>query len=124
MRGPNQTLFSYCIRLDNGAAPNPFWVICTLVICKPTIRKKAKSDEWIVGTGSDSSPVGDTAGHVIYAMRVTDKMPISAYDNWCRKKLPNKIPDLTSQDIRRRVGDCIYDFSTIAGTLRPSVHAE
>lgn len=124
MPGPDQTLFSYCIPFDDGAAPNPFWGVCTLVICKPEIRRIAKRDDWVVGTGSVNSPVGNTAGHVVYAMRITDKMPIPAYDNWCRKKLPDKIPDLTSQDLRRRVGDCIYDFSTIAGTLRPSVHAE
>lgn len=124
MPSTDQTLFSYCIPYDDGAAPNPFWGVCTLVICKPEIRRTAKREDWIVGTGSVNSPVGNTAGRVVYAMRVTDKMPIPAYDNWCRKKLPEKIPDLGSADPRRRVGDDIYDFSTVEGKLRPSVHSE
>jgi hypothetical protein len=124
MSTPNQTLFTYCIPYDDGAAPNPFWGTCTLVICKPGIRRAAKKGDWVVGTGSVNSPVGNTAGRVVYAMRITEKMPIPAYDNWCRKKLPGKIPDLTARDVRRHVGDAIYDFSTFAGTLRPSVHTE
>lgn len=36
------TLFSYCIPYDDGAAPNPFWGLCTLAICKPRIRRAAK----------------------------------------------------------------------------------
>jgi hypothetical protein len=35
-------LYSYCIPVDDGAAPNPFWDICTLVICKPVIRRTAQ----------------------------------------------------------------------------------
>lgn len=35
------SLFSYCIPVDDGAAPNPYWGICTLVICKPRIRLAA-----------------------------------------------------------------------------------
>ncbi len=36
------TLYTYCIPYDDGAAPNPFWGQCTLVICKPRIRKVAR----------------------------------------------------------------------------------
>ncbi|WP_395051688.1 hypothetical protein [Flavobacterium sp.] len=35
-------LFLYCIPFDDGAAPSPFWGVCTLNICKPVIRKNAK----------------------------------------------------------------------------------
>lgn len=38
----NPTLFSYCIRFDDEAAPNPFWSFCVLTICKPVIRRVAK----------------------------------------------------------------------------------
>ncbi|WP_442940102.1 hypothetical protein [Nostoc sp.] len=34
-------LFSYCLTCDSGAAPNPFWELCTLAICKPRIRRVA-----------------------------------------------------------------------------------
>lgn len=45
-------LYSYCIPCDDGAAPNPFEGVCTLVICKPRIRLTAEVGDWIVGTGS------------------------------------------------------------------------
>jgi hypothetical protein len=47
------------------------------------------------------------------------------YDTHCQKNLPEKIPDLANKDFRRRVGDCIYDFTR--GTkprLLNSVHTE
>lgn len=44
-------LFSYCIPVDDGAAPNPFWGVCTLAICKPAIRRVAEVGDWIAGVG-------------------------------------------------------------------------
>lgn len=34
-------IYSYVLRTDDGAAPNPFWGTCTLTICKPVIRRTA-----------------------------------------------------------------------------------
>ena len=48
-------LFSYVLRFDDGAAPNPFGGICTLTICKPAIRRSASVGDWIIGTGSKNS---------------------------------------------------------------------
>lgn len=45
-------LFSYCIPVDDGAAPNPFWGVCTLTICKSKIRRVAEIGDWVVGVGS------------------------------------------------------------------------
>ena len=118
------TLFSYCIPIDGGAAPNPFWGLCTLAICKPRIRQKADIGDWVVGTGSVNSPVGDVSGKVVYAMRVTQKMTMEEYDGFTRSKLPRKIPLMTSTDPHRRSGDSIYDFSASPPSLRPSVHDE
>jgi len=118
------TLFSYRIRYDVGSAPNPFWGLCTLAICKPGIRRVAKEGDWVVGTGSVNSPAGDASGKVVYAMRVTQKMTMKEYDRFTRSKLSRKIPLMTSADPRRRSGDSIYDFSTSTTTLRPSVHGE
>lgn len=61
------TLFSYCIPYDDGAAPNPFWGLCTLAICKPAIHRKTNERDWIVGTGSKRSPFGNIAEQVVYA---------------------------------------------------------
>ena len=74
------TLYSYVVRTDYGSAPNPFWGVCTLVICKPKIRRSAQVGDWIVGTGSANSPIGDIRGMMIYAMRVTDKMTMYEYE--------------------------------------------
>lgn len=120
------TLYSYCLRYDDGAAPNPYWGVCTLAICKPAIRKVAKKGDWVVGLGSKRSPVGDKSGQVVYAMKVTKPvLSMAEYDEYCRKDLPEKIPDWRGPDFRRKVGDCIYDFRHgKQPRLRPSVHSE
>jgi hypothetical protein len=115
-------LYSYCLRWDDGAAPNPFWKICTLVICKPRIRKFARKGDWIVGTGPKHSNVGDLSGRLVYAMRVDEVMTLADYDQWARRECPGKIPQFKDNDARRRRGDAIYDFSTGRPKQRASVH--
>jgi hypothetical protein len=116
-------LYSYCLRVDDGAAPNPYWDTCTLAICKPVIRRKAAVGDWVVGLGSKNSPIGDISTRVVYAMRVTKILSMKEYDTFCGRALTEKIPDWTSSDFRRRVGDCIYDFSRHGKpSIRRSVH--
>src|SRR5262245_52664126 len=118
-------LYSYCLRYDTGAAPNPFWGVCTLVICKPAIRRTAQTGDWVVGLGAKSAALGDQSGQVVYAMCVTRRMSMQEYDAYCRRHLPEKIPDWGSDDFKRRVGDCIYDFTCPDWpALRPGVHDE
>jgi hypothetical protein len=119
--------YSYCIPYDDGAAPNPYWGVCTLVICKPAIRRTAQVGDWIVGTGSmharvDDKRTQDMSGRIVYAMKVTDKMTMADYDAYTKAELPEKIPDWSSQDPRRRLGDSIYDHSTNSPTQRRGVH--
>ena len=105
-------LYSYTIPYDDGAAPNPFWGVCTLAICKPAIRRTASEGDWIVATGSkNTKDQGDLSNKVIYAMKVTKKMTLQEYDDYCRNHLQKKIADWENRDPRRRLGDCIYDFS-------------
>jgi hypothetical protein len=118
------TLYSYCVRDDSGVASNPFWGICTLVICKPRIRRTAQVGDWVVGTGSRRSPVGDLSGAVVYAMRVGRKMSMPEYDKWAAAECSGKIPDLSHEDRRRACGDAAYDFSTDPPRVRPSDHTE
>lgn len=113
-------LFSYCIPYDSGAAPNPFWGICTLVICKPGIRRVAKKNDWIVGTGSRNY---DFQGKLVYAMEVSEVMKMEEYDSFCKKNLPRKIPNWNSKNYKDKVGDCIYDFSKADPAIRKSVHS-
>ena len=118
-------LYSYCLKHDSGAASNPFWGICTLAICKPAIRRTATEGDWVVGFGSKNSPVGNIAGKVVYAMKVTSVMTIQEYDELCKTKHLKKIPVWQSKDYRRRVGDCIYDFSEgKVPKMRKGVHDE
>ena len=116
------TLFTYCIPYDDGAAPNPYWGVCTLVICKPKIRRTAEVGDWIIGTGSVNPKLGNFGGKVVYAMRVTQKMSMSEYDAFTKKSLREKIPDWHHEDHCRRLGDSIYDFSTDPPKQRVGVH--
>lgn len=116
------TLYTYCIPYDNGAAPNPFWDVCTMVICKPAIRRAAQVGDWVVGTGSTHSPIGDIGGQVVYAMRVSQKMTMHEYELYAQEYLPNKIAKRYDHDVRRRLGDAIFDFSTDPPNVRLSIH--
>lgn len=121
-------LHSYTIRFDTGAAPNPFWGICTLAICKPKIRKKATLGDWIIGFGSKNAEVErltfkDLSEHIVFAMRVDQILSFNQYDKFCLKNLPNKIPKLKTNDWRRRVGDCLYyDVTGYQSSMREGVH--
>lgn len=116
-------LYSYTIPYDDGAAPNPFWGKLTLAICKPVIRRTADIDDWVVATGSKNAEMGDLQFKIVYVMKVTNKMSLQEYDDYCKKNLPNKIPDTQNNDTRLHIGDCIYDFTSEPnGKLRPSVH--
>ena len=118
-------LYSYCLKHDMGSAPNPYWGICTLVICKPAIRRTAIIGDWVLGFGSKNSPIGDISSKLVYAMKVTDVMTLQDYDQFCRTKHKRKIPDLQSNDYRRWVGDCQYDYSKgLEPKIRPGVHNE
>ena len=120
-------LFSYCIPVDDGAAPNPFGGICTLAICKPVIRRVADVGCWVVGTGSSNVNGIDYSGKIIYAMRVSEKVTMEKYDQLCLTKYPFKIPKWSSNIRSEKLGDSVYDFQKkINGkpSVRPSVHTK
>jgi len=118
-------LYTYTLRYDDGAAPNPFWGICTLAVRKPTIRLAAEIGDWIVGLGATKTPIGDITDHVVYAMRVTSKMTLEEYDQFCKTFVPKKKPDWRNIDYRMRVGDCIYNYSAHGKpNMRTSIHKE
>lgn len=128
------TLFSYVVRYDDGAAPNPYWGTCTLVICKPAIRRRAQVGDWIIGLGAKSGPTKDDySNRIVYVMKVTDKKTMREYDDYTRKSLRNKVPKKTSpshrpvrdsEDWRLRLGDSIYDFSRKRTPQRRGVHTK
>lgn len=123
-------IYSYVLRIDDGAAPNPFWEYCTLTICKPAIRRNAQIGDWVIGTGSKNTKLSDGkvydfSDSIVYAMKITDIKTLSDYDAFCTNSLQNKIPKWKTSDWRLRVGDCIYDYSKgQTPTIRKSVHNE
>ena len=108
-------LYSYVLRYDTGDAPNPYGGVCTLTVCKPAIRRTAEVGDWILGTGSKHSPIGNVAGYLVYAMRVSKKLTMAEYDRYCQKELSIKIPGhhAHSRSLENLVGDSLYDFSKL-----------
>lgn len=115
-------LFTYTIPIDDGAAPNPFGGLCTLAICKPAIRRVAKTGDWVAGLGSKNAPSGDLEGKLVYAMNVKEVLSMEDYDLNAKSRWPSRIPQTLSLNLQDRLGDCIYDFSSGSPQLRPSVH--
>ena len=127
------TLYSYVLRYDTGLAPNPFFGTCSLVVCKPVVRRSASVGDWVVGLCSADqrrSAFGDAGvPGVVYAMEVTEKVRMEEYDALTRSVLPGKIPDPSSPDPARRAGDSLYDYSRRGEhgewpALRPGLHDE
>ena len=119
-------LYSYVLREDDGAAPNPFGGTCSLVICKPKIRSFAKVGDWILGTGSATHINGsyrkqDLRNRLIYAMEVTRVLTMEKYDDHCDKNLSIKIPKRESQNYEELAGDCIYDFQNLTKKGKPRI---
>lgn len=122
-------LYSYIIKHDAGSAPNPFWSTCSLAICKPVIRRGANVGDWVIGTGSKNAKCNDLQNHdlsgcLVFAMRVTSILSMKEYDEWSSQNCPRKIPNWKTKDWRDKVGDCVYDFSTLHPSIRRSVHNE
>jgi len=116
-------LYTYIVRTDDGAAPNPFNGMCSLTICKPKIRSSAKPGDWIAGVGSKNAPSGDLSGRLVYAMKVQEVVSLKEYDSRATREWPYRIPDIKSLNLASRLGDCIYDFSKgRKPTQRPGVH--
>lgn len=115
-------LYSYIVRVDDGAAPNPYQGMCTLAICKPAIRRTARTGDWIIGTGSSAAGL---SGRLVYAMRVDEVVTMEEYDRRAGREWPHRIPDPKSPSHVHKSGDCIYDYSAAPWPRqRPGVHNE
>lgn len=97
-------LHSYVVRYDSGFAPNPFYGYCTLATCKPTIRKSAQIDDWIVGTGS-ADKKACRGNRLVHAMRVTDTTDFRTY--WSDPRFLKKRPQRRGSR-KQSCGDNIY----------------
>ncbi|KEQ55317.1 hypothetical protein [Sphingobium chlorophenolicum] len=97
-------LFSYVVRYDSGFAPNPFYGYCTLATCKPTIRKAAAINDWIVGTGS-ANKARNRGTRIVHAMKVTETTDFRSY--WGDPRFTRKRP-LRRGSRKQSCGDNIY----------------
>jgi hypothetical protein len=95
-------LFSYIVTHDTGFAPNPFWGYCTVVNCKPAIRRIAKEGDWIVGLSPKVQ-----GNKIIYAMEVQEILSFADY--FCDKRFQSKKPDYSKNKIVFSRGDNIYE---------------
>lgn len=68
------------MRADSGFAPNPFFGVMTLATCRPAMRRSKCAGDWIAGFTSKAL-CGDDVGEerLIFLMRVTGKIPMTAY---------------------------------------------
>jgi len=96
------TLYSYIVARDYGFAPNPFYGMCTLATCKPEIRKMAKVEDWVVGTGSKHYSLD---GKLVYVMRVQEALSFEEY--WADTRFIQKRPNLRGC-LKQAYGDNIY----------------
>lgn len=93
-------VFSYVVEHDGGHAPNPYFGICTLCLCKyrkkTTSRKnvveRAVPGDWVIGTGGANLKKSAGHGTLIYAMRVDEKLTRQRYflDRRFRNKKPRQ----------------------------------
>lgn len=97
--------FAYKLVRDYGFAPNPFNDICTLATCKPDIRKSARVGDWVFGIGSVAL---ECLGHLIYAMKVTEKLSFNEY--WTDERFTCKRP-IMNGSLKTMYGDNIYHYS-------------
>lgn len=114
-------IHSYVVRYDSGFAPNPFYGHCTLVTCKPGIRRSAEVGDWVIGSGSNAHGEG-RGGHLVYGMRVTEVMTLDEYA--LNPRFESKKP-FRNGSRKQSCGDNIYfrDGPEAAWQQRDSFHS-
>lgn len=114
-------IFSYKVEHDLGLAPNPFHGSCTLAVCKSSIRsnKNLSIGDWVIGTGSKAL---DNINHLIYAMKVEEKLTFNEY--WNDERFQCKKPVIEGSLVKI-YGDNIYhqDITTQEWIQEDSAHS-
>ena len=114
-------IFSYKVEHDLGLAPNPFHNFCTLAVCKSSIRRNRNLSigDWVIGTGSEA--LGNT-NHLIYAMKVEEKLTFNEY--WEDERFESKKP-IIEGSLVKIYGDNIYhqDANNEEWTQENSAHS-
>lgn len=109
-------IYAYVITHDYGFAPNPYEGICTLATCKPQIRKKAMPGDWLVGSASTTSGLGNS---IVYAAKIDRVCTMEEYG--CLPEFERKRPSIAGTPHRRH-GDNIYYFDDGNWQMRRNPH--
>jgi hypothetical protein len=78
MSAKEQTIFSYIMTVDNGAAPNADNGMLSLAICKPMIRRGAKYGDLIIGISGKKMFNGGER-EIVYIAKVTKVVTMREY---------------------------------------------
>ena len=89
---------------DLGFAPNPFYKVCTLACCRPTIRRVAQPGDFVFGMAGKTG-LSQICGQLIFWMRVDRTLTFDEY--WQDPAFSLKRPT-TSGSKMARVGDNTY----------------
>ena len=114
-------LFTYIVRYDAGTAPNPDHGMCSLAICKPSIRRVAAPGDWVVGLAPASKN-----NRLVYCMKVDEKISWKDYIVACNqgKGIPAGFrSDALKKRVPRRktdLGDCIWKDAAVKSEPRPT----
>lgn len=107
-------LFSYVVDHDEGLSPHPSGRYCTLVHCKfnrsgkrRNVVELAEKGDWVVGTGGTSTRSAGR-GRIIYAMKVTGKLPMLEY--LASAKFKRRLDNHSGADAERRFALISTDF--------------
>lgn len=71
----NPQVYVYKVTVDDGIAPCPQDGLLTLGVCKPAIRRKARSGDYLIGVGS----VPRYGGKLVYVAQVDTPIPGPQY---------------------------------------------
>lgn len=109
-----ERLFTYKVAHDGGSAPNPFYRLCTLAICKPAIRRVAKKGDVIVGLGCGK----EDESRIVYCMVVDEVVSWADYIEGCKLGKLTGINLNNHQNLKGKIpknendqGDCIWKDS-------------
>ncbi len=111
-------IYRYVIDHDMGFSPNPFHGICTLVNCKPVVRRLAQIGDYVMGFGSSQS---DIRYKLIYWMRIGETMTFDEY--WNDLRFEHKKPVVNGSHLKFH-GDNIYHYDVSGNIIQePSFHS-
>ncbi len=103
-------LFSYKVEHDFGLAPNPFGGVCSLAVCRGSVRgnKNLNLGDWVIGTGSralETIRKTPTLHHLLFAMKVDETLTFDQY--WKDQRFEFKKP-IINGSLVQMYGDNFY----------------